>query len=60
MLQQYNRIEFAPNISMVINSQTADDVVDFVKMALKMSTSYVMFFFDYQENDMSGEYFSNQ
>ena len=59
MLQQYNRIEFAPNISMVINSQTADDVVDFVKMALEMNTSYVIFFFDYQENDMSGEYFTN-
>lgn len=59
MLRQHNRIEFAPNISMVINSQTADDVLNFVKMALEMSASYVVFFFDYKENDMGGEYFSN-
>lgn len=59
LLQKHNRIEFAPNISMVINSKTADDVLDFVKMALKMRASYVCFYFDYQENDMNGEYFSN-
>lgn len=59
LLKQNNRIEFAPNISMVINSRTADDVVEFIKMALKNDFSYVVFYFDYLENDMSGDYFAN-
>ena len=59
LLQMHDCIEFAPNISMVINTQTADDVVDFIKMALKMKASYVVFYFDYQENNMSGNYFEN-
>lgn len=59
LLRESDYIEFAPNISMVINTQTADDVVDFVKMALEINASYVIFFFDYQENDMSGRYFKN-
>ena len=59
LLKRVDRINFAPNISMVINSRNADDVVNFIKMALEMDMSYVIFFFDYQENDMNGDFFSN-
>lgn len=59
LLKRKNRVEFAPDISMVINSRNAEDVVEFIRMALRMETSHVTFFFDYQENDMSGEYFAD-
>lgn len=59
MLNDNNRIEFAPNVSMVINSTTADDMVNFIKMSLEMKFSYIAFYFDYLENDMSGNYFAN-
>ena len=48
---------FAPSMSMVINRDNCDDVVNFTRMALKYHAWYICFFFDYSENDMSGEYF---
>ena len=59
LLKDNDRLEFAPNVSMVINSRTCDDVVDFIKMCLEGNLSYVAFYFDYTENDMSGNYFRN-
>ncbi|MCL2074847.1 MAG: radical SAM protein [Betaproteobacteria bacterium] len=48
---------FAPDVSMVINRDTAHDVRDFVKYALTEKLRHVMFFFDYTENNMAGNYF---
>lgn len=58
LLKQNNKEVFAPSISMVVNKDTADDVVDFVKMALTLGVSYVIFYFDYTENDMKSDYFT--
>ena len=44
---------------MVINKDNVDDIENFVELALKMKAGFVVFFFDYTENDMSSEYFSN-
>jgi predicted Zn-dependent protease/SAM-dependent methyltransferase/sulfatase maturation enzyme AslB (radical SAM superfamily) len=48
---------FAPDFSMVINKDTASDIRDFVRKALRMGARFTMFFFDYTENDMSAPYF---
>lgn len=50
---------FAPNISMVINKNTADDVIPFLKYTLAMRASYVTYYFDYRENDMDEDYFQD-
>jgi len=50
---------FAPDVSMVINKDTAHDIRDFVKYALSEKLHHCMFFFDYTENDMAGNYFGN-
>lgn len=57
LLKSEGKLCFAPNVSMVINSNTANDVIDFVKLALKLKMSYSIFYFDYRENDMSKDYF---
>ena len=44
---------------MVLNKDNVDDIENFVELALKMKAGFVVFFFDYTENDMSSEYFSN-
>lgn len=58
-LQSEGKICFAPDLSMVINKDNFDDVENFVELALKLRAMAVMFFFDYTENDMTGEYFSS-
>ena len=50
---------FAPDVSMVVNKDTADDVRAFVKYALTEELHHCKFYFDYTENDMSGDYFGN-
>ena len=53
------KINFAPDLSMVINKDNYFDVENFVELALKLHAPFVYFFFDYTENDMTSEYFSN-
>ncbi|MDR0234053.1 MAG: tetratricopeptide repeat protein [Zoogloeaceae bacterium] len=48
---------FAPDVSMVINRDTASDVLDFVKYALTERLMSCGFYFDYTENNMAGDYF---
>jgi hypothetical protein len=57
LLREHNLEVFAPDVSMVINADTACDVRDFVKYALATGLSHVGFFFDYTENDMSSDCF---
>ena len=58
-LEAENKICFAPDLSMVINKDNFDDVANFVELALRLRAAFTMFFFDYTENDMTSEYFSN-
>lgn len=58
-LEKMNRSCFAPNLSMVINRDNASDIYSFLVLCLKLKASYIMFFFDYTENDMNGKYFGN-
>lgn len=59
-LQAENKIYFAPDYSMVINKDNYFDVGNFVELALKLHAPYVMFFFDYIENNMNDDYFKNR
>jgi len=54
-----DKICFAPDLSMVINKDNADDILNFLELALKLRAGFAVFFFDYTENDMTSEYFSN-
>lgn len=58
-LQVENKICFAPDLSMVINRDNFNDVENFVELALKLRATFVVFFFDYTENDMTSDYFSS-
>lgn len=49
---------FSPDVSMVINKDTAGDVREFVKYALSMGLNYCVFFFDRTEIDIDKDYFS--
>ena len=57
LLQQQDKLCFAPSLSMVINHDNHDDVMDFMKLALRLHSWYICFFFDYTENDMTSDYF---
>ena len=59
LLRSKNLECFGPSLSMVINKDTACDVVDFAKLALQLGASYIIYYFDCTENYMEGEYFSN-
>jgi len=48
---------FAPSVSMVINKDTAGDIRNFIKYALAEKLRQCTFYFDYTENDMTGNYF---
>ena len=50
---------FAPDVSMVINHNTYEDVIPFAEMALEMGVGSLTYYFDYRENDMSQDYFQN-
>jgi len=59
MLKEKNLLCFAPSLSMVVNKDNASDVLDFVKLALKMSSSQIVFYFDCGENNyMRNDYFT--
>ena len=57
LLTREGKLCFAPSASMVINHDNAEDVLDFVRMALRLHSWYICFFFDYTENDMNSDYF---
>jgi MoaA/NifB/PqqE/SkfB family radical SAM enzyme len=48
---------FAPSLSMVINKDTAHDVVDFARLALSMHAGSLTYYFDYTENNMAAANF---
>lgn len=58
LLQEEDKLCFAPSLSMVINHDNVEDVRNFVQMALELHAWDVIFYFDYSENDMSSDYFS--
>ncbi len=58
-LEAEDKICFAPDLSMVINKDNANDILDFVELALRLHAGFIVFFFDYTENDMTGEFFTN-
>lgn len=58
-LSAENKICFAPDLSMVINKDNADDILNFVELALELHAGFLVFFFDYTENDMDSDYFKN-
>jgi tetratricopeptide (TPR) repeat protein len=57
MLRRDGLAVFAPDVSMVINKDTASDIRDFVRKALRMGARHTVFFFDYTENNMDAPYF---
>ncbi|MBR5913298.1 MAG: hypothetical protein IKZ58_02885 [Selenomonadaceae bacterium] len=54
-----NKLCFAPSLSMVINKDNASDILNFIELALKLHAIVIGFYFDYIENDMSSDYFTN-
>jgi hypothetical protein len=50
---------FAPHVTMVVNKDTASDILDFAKFALSEKLHHVGFLFDSSENDCNGDFFSN-
>ena len=58
-LEGENKLCFAPDLSMVINKDNTDDILNFVELTLKLHSSFIIFYFDYTENDMSGDYFTH-
>ena len=50
---------FAPDVSMVINHNTFEDVAPFAEMALEMGFGSLTYYFDYRENDMGEDYFQH-
>jgi MoaA/NifB/PqqE/SkfB family radical SAM enzyme len=57
LLRENGLEAFAPDVSMVVNKDTADDIRAFVKYALTERLYNCTFFFDYTESDMAGNYF---
>ena len=58
-LKAADKLCFAPDLSMVINKDNADDILSFVELALELHAGFIVFYFDYTENDMGGEFFTN-
>lgn len=58
-LRAMGKICFAPDLSMVINKDNTDDILNFVELSLELHAGFIVFFFDYTENDMSAEHFTN-
>ena len=60
LLDRKGLMDFAPDYSMVINKDTADDVADFVEQVLKIGCTSINMFFDYTESPMNEDYFGEQ
>ena len=58
-MRREDKLCFAPDLSMVINKDNADDILNFVELSLELHAGFIVFFFDYTENDMNGEFFTN-
>lgn len=58
-LRENHMEAFFPNYSMVINEDTYGDVVDFLKLTLRLGARGTSFFFDYTENNASGDLLAN-
>ncbi|MCR5834673.1 MAG: hypothetical protein K6G55_08525 [Selenomonadaceae bacterium] len=58
-LSDKNMLCFAPDLSMVINKDNADDILNFVDLALDLHAGFIVFYFDYTENDMNADTFAN-
>ncbi|MBQ6976571.1 MAG: hypothetical protein IJQ16_08495 [Selenomonadaceae bacterium] len=58
-LDAEDKLCFAPSLSMVINKDNFDDILNFVELALELHASGIVFYFDYTENDMTSDYFTN-
>ncbi|MBQ6297004.1 MAG: hypothetical protein IJK81_04840 [Selenomonadaceae bacterium] len=58
-LKKADKLCFAPDLSMVINKDNVDDILSFVELSLELHAGFIVFFFDYSENDMSKEFFTN-
>ncbi len=52
-------LKYATSIAMVVNSTSAADVYDFVKMSLKWRCKGIMFYFDTRESSADGKGFKN-
>lgn len=48
---------FTPSVSMVVNHKNANDVYDFVKLALSLKLKCVTFYFDQREGSLRGDSF---
>ncbi|MBQ4495375.1 MAG: hypothetical protein II968_06365 [Selenomonadaceae bacterium] len=57
-LKAADKLCFAPDLSMVINEDNADDILSFVELAIELHAGFIVFFFDYSENDMNGDFFA--
>lgn len=57
LLENNGIMDFAPDYSMVINKDTADDVADFVAKVLDLGCASINMYFDYTESSMSDDYF---
>lgn len=58
-LNAADKLCFAPDLSMVINKDNADDILNFTELALELHAGFIVFYFDYTENDMSSYFFQN-
>ena len=58
-LDAEEKIFFAPDLSMVINKDNADDILNFTELALELHSGFLVYYFDYTENDMNSDYFTN-
>lgn len=57
LLERNDLLVFAPDYSMVINNDNYFDIVDFVKLCLRLHANKISFYFDYTENNMNASYF---
>ena len=58
-LEAADKLCFAPDLSMVINKDNVDDILNFTRLALELHAGFIVFYFDYTENDLSKEFFTN-
>lgn len=59
LLDSNRKLCFAPSTSMVVSTETVDDVVEFVIYSLKNHFRKIRFYFDYEINDVNLDLFSN-
>ena len=58
-LEVEDKLCFAPDLSMVINKDNVDDILNFAELALQLHAGFLVYFFDYTENDMNSDFFTN-